>query len=347
MFEFENLWMALLLPTPLLVYFAVGAQRTSDAALRVPFLQSLQSLQQAATYKKKSNVRQLIRNAAAILGLAITWLLLVASLCRPVIVGEAIVLPTEARDLMLALDISGSMEETDMQLNGRSARRIDAVKQVLADFTQRRSGDRMGLILFADQAYLQVPLTHDTATVAQLLGEAQLGFAGQKTAIGDAIGLSVKRLMERPAESRVLILLTDGANNAGSVSPRDAAGFAAENAITIHTVGVGAEVVVERSLFGTHRRNPSRDLDERTRQSIAAQTGGQYFRARNSEELESIYTELDRLEPVEQDDEVVRPRHQLFHWPLGLALGLFMLQLALHSLKPLAFGVGAKERTAE
>ncbi|MFT7300578.1 MAG: Ca-activated chloride channel family protein, partial [Porticoccus sp.] len=187
-------------------------------------------------------------------------------------------------------------------------------------FVERRQGDRLGLILFGTRPYLQTPLTFDRKTMNTLLGEAQIGFAGEKTAIGDAIGLAIKRLKKRPENHRVLILLTDGANSAGEAQPLEAADIAAREGITIYTIGIGAEVMVQRGFFRNTRVNPSRDLDETTLTAIADKTGGLYFRARNPEELESIYLQLDQLEPIDQEAETVRPTRALFYWPLGLAL---------------------------
>ena len=320
MISFETYWFFLLTPLPWFINTWLPAVGDQSPALRVPFTAELQSItQQSQTRGSSSSI-----NIAL---LSLMWLCLLIAVNRPIATGEAIQLPTEARDMMLAVDISGSMEERDMLLNNKNVRRIDIVKHVLSDFTDRRTGDRVGLILFADQAYLQVPLTYDLATVKQLLNEAQLGFAGQKTAIGDAIGLSIKRLIERPNESRTLILLTDGANNAGNVAPLDAAKLAAENNITIYTVAIGADKIVERSLFGNRTRNPSRDLDENTLKSIAKQTGGVFFRAKNTEDLEGIYKELDKLEPVDQEAQFYRPITQLFYIPLTLAFGCVLLLL--------------------
>ena len=220
------------------------------------------------------------------------WLLLTA-VNRPIIQGAPIKINSIARDMMLAVDISGSMDELDMQLEGETVRRIDSVKKVLNDFIDRRNGDRIGLILFADQAYVQAPLTFDLSTVKQLLNEAQLGFAGQKTAIGDALGLAIKRLIERPNQSRTLILLTDGANNAGKINPLEASALAAENQIKIHTIAIGADFTIQNSWFSRQTRRPS-NLDEKTLKIIAAETGGLFFRAKNTEQLETIYNELDR-----------------------------------------------------
>ena len=323
MISFETYWFFLLTPLPWLIYAWLPAVGDQAPALRVPFTADLESLaQQGQLSSGRSSINMLL--------LTLIWLCLLVAVNRPLAIGDAIQLPTEARDMMLAVDISGSMEERDMTLNGRSVRRIDTVKHVLSDFTDRRSGDRVGLILFADQAYLQVPLTYDLTTVKQLLNEAQLGFAGQKTAIGDAIGLSIKRLIERPNESRTLILLTDGANNSGNVAPLDAAKLAAENDIKIYTVAIGADTIVERSLFGNRTRNPSRGLDETTLKSIAKQTDGQFFRAKNTEDLKGIYSELDKLEPVDQEAQFYRPIQQLFYIPLGIAFGTTILLLFMN-----------------
>ena len=313
MIELEWPWVFLLLPLPLLVYFLVPPSIEQDSALRVPFFKDVMRLQ-GDRFVSKS------RSWLPLLMLALIWLLLLLACSRPTYVGQPVQLPSAARDLMLAVDISGSMEETDMRIAGRPARRIDAVKSVVGEFAQRRQSDRLGLILFADNAYLQAPLTFDLVTVKKLLDEAQLGFAGTKTAIGDAIGLAIKRMIERPAQSRVVILLTDGANNAGSVEPIEAAKLAAEQGITLYTIGVGADEKVVQSFFGSSVVNPSRDLDEHTLREVAVLTGGKYYRAKNVDELEKIYAELDRIEPVDQDAEVFRPRDALFYWPLAFAL---------------------------
>ena len=218
------------------------------------------------------------------------------------------------------------MERDDMQLNGRQVNRLVAVKSVVGDFVIERQGDRLGLILFGEKAYLQTPLTFDRLTMQSLLEEAQIGFAGTNgTAIGDAIGLAVKRLQDRPEHHRVVILLTDGANNAGELEPLKAADLAQRANVKIYTIGIGAEVQETWGLFGKRVTNPSADLDEATLTSIAQMTGGQFFRARDPEELKAIYAELNRLEPLEQDAETIRPVATLFHWPLGIALALSLL----------------------
>lgn len=257
--------------------------------------------------------------------LYILWLMLTLGLMRPQFFGASVEVPLEGRDLMLAIDISPSMKEVDMPLNGQRAMRIDVVKSVVGDFSQRREGDRIGLILFGTQPYVQSPLSFDTETVNTLLQESFLGMAGQATAIGDAIALAVKRLKERPEQSRVLILLTDGANTAGEIPPQKAAQLASSFGVKIYTVGIGADEMLQRSFFGTRTVNPSADLDEGMLRTIADTTDGKYFRARNTEELEKIYSEIDQLEPIESAKRTYRPQKSLVHLPVLAALFLFVL----------------------
>ena len=193
----------------------------------------------------------------------------------------------------------------------------------------RRNGDKLGLILFGSQAYLQGPLTYDRNTLNTLLEEARIGFAGNATAIGDAIGIAIKRLKDRPAENRVLILLSDGADTASELPPRKAAELAADHGIRIHTVGIGAETALRRNFFGMRALQPAMDLDEETLTAIAEATGGRYFRATDPAQLAGIYRTLDELEPVEQEGEMLRPTSTLFHWPLAAALVLFLLLVLL------------------
>ena len=255
----------------------------------------------------------------------LAWCALVLAAARPQWVGDPVPLPVRGRDLMLALDLSGSMREQDMKSRLRFEARIDAVKRVAGDFVARRTGDRVGLILFGSRAYLQAPLTLDLDTVSEMISEAVLGLAGEQTAIGDAIGLAVKRLRGRPAENRVLVLLTDGTDTASEVDPLAAARFAADEGITIYAVGVGADEAAANRWFGALRARSRSVLDEPALQAIAGATGGRYFRARDTAELEEIYRLVDALEPVGGDDEMFRPTRELFHWPLGVSAALFVL----------------------
>ena len=248
---------------------------------------------------------------------------------RPQWLGELVEIPVSGRDLMMAVDLSGSMQEEDFVVNGRKVNRLVATKKVAGEFIQRRIGDRIGLILFGEQAYLQTPLTLDRETVQILLQESAIGLAGQSTAIGDAIGLAVKRLRTHEESNRVLILLTDGANTSGAVEPLEAADLAAKEGLKIYTIGVGADEMIVRGFFGNKRVNPSADLDEETLTAIAKKTGGLYFRARDTKELEKIYKVLDKLEPIERDVKRFRPRSALYFWPLSISLLLALTLLIL------------------
>jgi Ca-activated chloride channel homolog len=315
-------WLLIFLPLPLFVYWFFKPVHRDEAALNVPFYQRLTTLSES---KKTISIALRSRRTLPLILLLLAWLCLVLAASKPQWVGDAVQLPSSGRDLMLAVDISGSMQQTDLELRGETATRLMVVKQVLGEFIERRKGDRIGLLLFGTQAYLQTPLTFDRNTVGTLLNEAQIGFAGEQTAIGDAIGLAVKRLRQRPENSRLLILLTDGANTAGEITPLKAAELAQQQQIKIHTIGVGATEMIQPGFFGSRRINPSADLDETTLKQIAEQTGGQYFRATDTQQLQQIYALLDQLEPVIQDDETFNPVRSLYMWPLALALLLSMI----------------------
>lgn len=316
-------WALLALPLPWLISVFVPAQRPApEAALRVAFLSPF-----ALAKANPTEVSTQSKPFAWWLALAI-WVCLLLALARPYKLGEVIEIPISGRDLLLAVDLSQSMEVEDMRINNRAVDRLVALKHVLNDFIERRLGDRLGLVLFGSEAYLQAPLTFDRPTVQQLLNEAQIGLAGPQTAIGDAIGLSIKRLQQQPAESRVIILVTDGANTSGELDPLKAAELARANQIKVYTIGLGAESMQVSSFFTTRTINPSADMDEASLRAIASLTGGEYFRARNLDELEQIYQSLDELEPTASDPHIFRPQQNLYHWPLLLAL-LFSFALAL------------------
>jgi len=321
MITFEWPYLMLLLPLPWVVRRLAPPRSAERPALRAPFFQRWETLAEATG----GQLRVIGRRLPALL-LWLIWACLLLAAARPLWIGKALELPNSGRDLMIAVDISGSMRVEDMQVGNVLARRIDAVKELGADFMARRRGDRLGLILFGSRAYLQSPLSFDVQTVQRFLREAQIGFAGQETAIGDAIGLAVKRLQDRPASNRVLILLTDGQDTASTVDPLEAARLAARLEVRIYTIGIGAESLTLPGLLGSplgsRTVNPSADLDEQSLQTIAQLTGGRYFRARDPAELATIYTLLEDLEPLEVDVSLYRPRTSLIALPLVLALGL-------------------------
>jgi Ca-activated chloride channel family protein len=311
-------WMLLALPLPLVVRaFMPPVVGTRDAGLRVP------SFRGFAVLEDRSEVEQLLnwRFWVAV----IAWLLLVLAAARPERIGDELDVPVSGRNLMLAVDLSGSMDAKDFELGSRRVDRLTATKAVAGDFIGRREGDRIGLILFGERAYLQVPLTLDRETVNTLLMEAFIGLAGEKTAIGDAITLAVKRIHDQGAEAteQVLILLTDGANTAGEVDPLKAAELAQQIGLKIYTIGIGAEQMLVSSITGGMRRvNPSADLDEETLTRIADLTGGRYFRAKDTAGLQDIYRLLDEMEPVAEPESGFRPVKSLYYWPLGGAFAL-------------------------
>jgi Ca-activated chloride channel family protein len=316
MFEFAWPYVFALLPLPLIVRLLWPAkQQQQSAALLVPsFIKGSTGQQQAATSSRLK-----------LIFATIIWILLITAAARPQWLGEPVSIPNEGRDLMIAVDLSGSMKMEDMEINGRLVDRLVMTKSVLTDFIKRRVGDRLGLILFADTAYLQAPLTFDRETVATLLDETVIGLVGEKTAIGDAIGLAVKRFDDREDSNRVLVLMTDGQNTAGRISPEEANELAKNFNVKIYTIGLGADEKVINSFFGQRRVNPSADLDEALLTRIAESTGGEYFRARDPQSLENIYKILDQLEPVAGEGQKLRPLTALFYVPLIIALGLSAL----------------------
>ncbi|MBL4711700.1 MAG: VWA domain-containing protein [Gammaproteobacteria bacterium] len=320
MMDFIWPWAFAILPLPFIFRLILPrAKKTNDAALRVPNL---------STFTLGNTLSQTtIKTRWPILLYSLAWLCLIIAVARPQWTGDIIDLPVSGRDLMLAIDISKSMD-LPIRHNLRSVSRITATKAVASAFIDKRVGDRIGLILFGDQAYVQSPLTFDRATVNTLLQEAVTGLAGQATAIGDAIGLAVKRLDKRQKkyvtnndkngdnkttnvnnsskDDRVLILLTDGVSNRGEISPLKAAELAAKKGLKVHTIGIG--------------NRGSRELDERTLRTIAKTTGGQYFRAYNTHDLNEIYLLLDKLEPVEKGVESYRPVKALYYLPLTASM---------------------------
>jgi len=323
MWQLEWWWILLALPVPWLVRrFSSADPIDRDAALKVPEPGEFVGLTGAGAASGRPAWRLML--------LWSLWALALLAAARPQHVGEPTNLPVTGRDLLIAVDLSGSMEEQDFQLGGEWVDRLTATKSVAREFIERRVGDRIGLILFGRETYLQTPLTFDRDTVQTLLDEAVIGLAGKETAIGDAIGLGIKTLTDAGIEEnrRVLVLLTDGANTAGAVDPLKAADLARDRGMVIYTIGIGADALMVRSLFGVRQINPSADLDEQTLTTIAEGTGGVYFRARDTEELQRIYSVLDELEPAAGEETGFRPVEEYFYWPLGVALGLSLFWAA-------------------
>lgn len=318
MLTFEWPWLAAALPLPLVVRWLSRPIPPQQAALEVPFIEDFHDQSSASTLKFS-------RRRLTLVLATLAWLALVAAATRPVWFGEPIELPVEGRDIMLAVDLSNSMRERDFILGNQRVDRLTATKVVANQFIEQRAGDRIGLILFGSQAYLQAPLTFDRQTISQLLNEALINIAGEKTAIGDAIGLAIKRLRDK-AGDKLLILLTDGENTAGAMPPIKAAELAAQLGLKVYTIGIGPDPRASGSFFGMMRGRQS-GIDERTLAQIAEQTGGRYFHASNTEELVGVYKKIDAMEPIQSDARVYRPRQSLFYWPLGVGLVVFCVAL--------------------
>lgn len=319
MFEFAWQWVLYLAPVPILVRrFSKPVSQAQPSALRIPFMADLVRAQQT------SGTAQPLKQQSYLWWLAlIAWILLICAAARPQWLGEPISQQQQGRDLMMAIDLSGSMQERDFEFRGQMLDRLTATRVVAKDFIQRRSGDRIGLVLFGDLAYLQAPLTYDRITVEQLLDEAQIGLAGESTAIGDAIGISIKRLRQTENPQKVLILLTDGTNTAGALEPLQAAQIAADEGVKIYTIGIGGER--GSGLLSQFFQRGAPDLDVKSLTRIAEVTGGRFYRARNIDELSEIYELLDQLEPVERDSGFIRPIKALYHWPLAAAIALLLV----------------------
>ena len=319
MFEFAWPWMFALLPLPFLVWWLLPPYRARQASVQVPFFDRLaaatgQTPQQGAVVRR--------RRAAQMIVAILVWILIVVALAGPQWVGDPLTREVSARDLILAVDISGSMDQRDFRAaDGQMLTRLDGVKRVIKDFISRRHGDRIALILFGTRAYVQVPFTQDLQTAQELLEQTQVGMAGQQTAIGDTIGLAIKTLEKSTAKQKLLILLTDGNDTASRVPPEHAADIAHQNGVVVYTIGVG-----DPAASGDNR------VDLSVLRNVASTTQGQFFRAEDGAQLEAIYADIDKLAPANLDTLSWRPKLPLFQWPLGaaviLALALWLALLA-------------------
>ncbi|EHD2236260.1 VWA domain-containing protein [Vibrio vulnificus] len=314
-FEFLWWWAFFLLPLPFLAYHWLP-QVSNKNTLRLAYLPK--EIEAAGVKNKFSKLVTLL-----------IWCSLIVASARPVWFGEPIEHFPEYRDLMLVVDLSGSMQQEDILQEGDYIDRLSAVKNVVTQFIEQRQGDRLGLVLFADHAYLQTPLTADRQTVANQLNQTIIGLFGQKTAIGDGLALATKTFVDSEAPQRVVILLSDGSNTAGTLDPIEAANIAKKYGVKIYTIGIGAGEMEVKQFFMTRKVNTSADLDEKTLTKIATMTGGQYFRARDAQELQTIYHAINQLEPVSKDAQVWRPQQEWFVYPLSFAFVLSILLFVL------------------
>ena len=319
MLEWGAPWLFLLLPLPWLVRRFLPAHREPRPSIRVPFMEVLQRVGGEAG-ETSAAVNRRLRLQWWLLGLC--WLALVVALARPLWLGEPIVREKPMRDLLIALDLSGSMDTRDFSdADGQVTDRLTAAQQVLDDFLASREGDRAGLIFFGTAAFVQVPFTDDIDVVRELLGEARVRMLGPRTAMGDAIGAAIGLFQRSEVEERVLIVLTDGNDTGSMLPPARAAEIAADNGVVIHTVAMGdPEAAGEQA------------LDEATLNAVANATGGRFFHAGDRSGLEEVYAALDEMNPRRVETRSYRPRHELFQWPLGFATLFSMLIIGLGSL---------------
>lgn len=320
MLEFAYPWAFVLVFLPLLVIWFAPIYKEKKHSLQVPYFSRLVAVtgerpQSGAVIINRKNIQRLL--------VFIGWLCLVTSMAKPEIVGQPIVQKKSARDLMVAVDLSGSMSVEDFTaINGNKINRLVAVKQVLADFAKGRNGDRLGLILFGDAPYLQAPFTDDLVTWLSLLNEAEIGMAGQSTAFGDAIGLSINVFENSESKSRVLIVLTDGNDTSSKVPPIDAAKVAATYNIKIYTIAIGdPEAVGEEQ------------VDLTVLKEIAKVTNGKYFQALNREELLQVYQDINNLEPELFESRSFRPRTSAHHYPFVLFISLYLIALMSSAIR--------------
>jgi Ca-activated chloride channel family protein len=312
--EFITGWLFILLPLPFLVRLFIKPAAKQEIALLAPTI--MQRLNTGNQPKIEANVKQ--HNLPIIY--LILWILVVIAASRPALFVEPTSFNTTGKDMILAVDLSGSMEKPDMRVSGQKVNRLVAVKYVVQDFIKQREGDRLGLVVFGSQAFIQSPLTYDLQTVNQLLHESEIGMAGNNTAIGDAIGITLKHLANTHQKKTVLILLTDGSNTAGVVSPIDAAEQAKKFGLKIYTIGIGQTNLSNIEAF----LNSGHSMDIASLKKIASVSGGQFYLASNTQQLNNIYEEINHLEQSKHQVHQYRLRTELYHYPLGFA---FLLSL--------------------
>jgi len=318
-FEFLWPWVIAFLPLPWLVRLLVKPVKQQQTPLLAP--QIMQRV--AEPFAKHSLIEPSTQNRRIPVLFILLWLLVIVAAMRPIWYLSPTPFTTSGKDMILAVDLSGSMQKADMYLDGQDVDRLTAVKSVVAEFIEQRQGDRMGLVVFGSQAFLQSPLTYDLHTVKTLLSEAEIGMAGNNTAIGDAIGLTLKHRLKNQQTESILILLTDGSNTDGQVDPIKAAEMAQKMGLKIYTIGVGR--VQHRTGLDAFLNSSKSDMDTASLQKIADLTNGKFYLANDTQQLQQIYQSINELESVEHEVSSYRLRTELYHWPLGAALILSIL----------------------
>lgn len=328
MLTFAYLWIFLLLPLPWLIRKFLPARRVERVSVRVPFGERLREASEGGSFVAKAR-----RGPGSLVLTSLVWLLVVAALARPQWLEQPVSKELPTRDLLLLVDLSGSMGQEDFtNAAGEKVDRLTAVKEVLGDFLTKRKGDRVGLVVFGDSPFLQAPFSTDLELSRQLLDETAVGMAGPRTAFGDAIGLGVTLFDESDAPARTIIALTDGNDTASQVTPVEAARVAAQRDIRIHTVAIG-----DPTTAGEDK------LDEQTLKDVAKTADGSYFFAGDRASLSSIYDELDRIETRQVKVVTHRPRRDLFYWPLLAAILLSFIGKAFEILRKRQAMIGRPE----
>ncbi len=307
-------WFLVLLPLPLLVMTLSGRGSEGGDALIVP-----------------DAIGARLSGASGGLGAArmarymplLIWVLLVLALAGPRKVIPSLAAPTTGREVVLAIDLSGSMVRKDFSVDNQTVTRLDAVKHVATEFIKRRAGDRVALVLFGSQAYFATPQTYDVNAVARAIDAATIGVSGRATAISEALGLSLKRLSGSEATSKVVVLLSDGVNNSGPVRPRDAAELARQHGVRVHTIAMG-----DKDYDPATRARDA--VDTATLAAIADISGGRSFRIRTTEELQQVADEIDKLEGNDADGPAAELYRDFWIWPAGVGFLLLVgLMVAL------------------
>jgi len=315
MFSLAQPWILLLLPAPLIIWRFFPPYRDQVSAIRIPFFRTVT---QAAGLDAQQGAMILRRSRFQVVIAIIVWVLLVLALARPQQLGEPIVIETAARDMVLALDISGSMDARDfVAADGARMQRLEAVKSVMRQFITERDGDRIALIIFGTKAFVQAPFTEDLASLAGFLDQTIVGMAGPNTALGDAIGLAIRTFDASDVDQRLMILLSDGADTSSRMTPVNAAALAAERGVTIYTIGVG-----DPEGSGEDR------VDLGALEDIASRTGGRFFYASDETALGEVYARIDTQNPRKVETTSFRPTEDLAYIPLSIALGLILLSVA-------------------
>lgn len=319
-----------LLALPVLIRYLLPAIKGLHGdALRVPFIKDLQkiSVKSGGIWGTVSSNKT---SSGLLTLLYLIYALLVIAAARPQWIGDPVRSRSQSRDILLVMDISNSMLQPDFAIGNNRINRLSAVKKVATEFIQKRRDDRMGLILFGTRAYLQAPITYDKRSIQEILWNMDAGMAGDSTSIGDAVGLALKALKDSPnKDEKIIILLTDGENNDGSLSMPEAINLAKNENVKIYTIGVGAETSFVQSFFGMRIGAPNQELDEASLKKLAAETKGNYFRAKDTATLQKIYNIIDKLEPAENNEQYVIETKELFYIPLISALVLAGILIAL------------------